>query len=269
MNQYIIAEIGKNTYAVNECGMSTMYFLHGTKRGILIDAGVGIIDVPKVIRDLTDLPYDVVLTHAHMDHIGSAWRFGTVYAHKAEWPGLEKTRAADLCTFVDYTGNQGAYDVFSARASDVRYEKFKGQKKELQEGMVFDLGEREIEVIEVPGHTRGGCCFLDRESKILFSGDACNTNLLLFFGCTLQESLNGLLHLGMWKEQIGQNFSGHVGYGNSLCMRSMPESVLEDGIMACRLALQDRDSWVQEHHPRYGIIQTVQYHTVKISFRTR
>lgn len=266
MSPYIIAEIGKNTYAVNECGMSTMYFLHGTKRGLLIDAGVGIVDIQKIIGELTELPYDVVFTHSHIDHIGSAHRFDTIYAHKAEWHNFGTVEAADLRRFADYVGKQGAYGAFPCTAADIRYKKFSGEKKELREGMIFDLGEREVEVIEVPGHTRGGCCFLDRKTKILFSGDACNPNLLLLFGCTLQESLDGLLHLKKWENRIGQNFSGHVGHGDSMCMRAVPERVLQDAIAACRLALQNPSTWKQEENERYGTIQTVQYGMVKISF---
>ena len=52
---------------------------------------------------------------------------------------------------------------------------------------MFELGGRSIEVIETPGHTSGGCCFLDRKERILFSGDACNGNLLC------RDSINTLL----------------------------------------------------------------------------
>jgi glyoxylase-like metal-dependent hydrolase (beta-lactamase superfamily II) len=47
-------------------------------------------------------------------------------------------------------------------------------------GFVFDLGKWIIEVITVPGHTAGTIVLLDRNNSIVFSGDACNANTLLF-----------------------------------------------------------------------------------------
>jgi glyoxylase-like metal-dependent hydrolase (beta-lactamase superfamily II) len=41
----------------------------------------------------------------------------------------------------------------------------------LQDGQVLDLGERKIEVIHMPGHTKGSICLLDRKNKLLFTGD--------------------------------------------------------------------------------------------------
>jgi hydroxyacylglutathione hydrolase len=50
----------------------------------------------------------------------------------------------------------------------------------LREGHVFDLGDRKLEVIEVPGHTHGSIVLLDKENKILFSGDNSNSIVWLF-----------------------------------------------------------------------------------------
>lgn len=41
--------------------------------------------------------------------------------------------------------------------------------RELQDGMVLDLGNRSIEVLHTPGHTPGGVCF--RSGRHLVSGD--------------------------------------------------------------------------------------------------
>jgi len=39
----------------------------------------------------------------------------------------------------------------------------------VEEGQVFNLGERELEVIYFPGHTKGSIALLDSRNKILFS----------------------------------------------------------------------------------------------------
>jgi len=41
----------------------------------------------------------------------------------------------------------------------------------LKEGMVLELGEWRLEVLETPGHSQGSVCLYERNEKILFSGD--------------------------------------------------------------------------------------------------
>ena len=56
----------------------------------------------------------------------------------------------------------------------------------------LNLGNRRVECIAVAGHTPGGICFLDETTKILFSGDACNQNLLVL-GCKCEKDTGGLI----------------------------------------------------------------------------
>jgi len=41
----------------------------------------------------------------------------------------------------------------------------------LHEGMVLDLGEWKLEVLETPGHSLGSICLYEKTEKVLFSGD--------------------------------------------------------------------------------------------------
>ena len=43
------------------------------------------------------------------------------------------------------------------------------------DGHIFDLGDRKIEVIHVPGHTPGSICLLDHKDKVVYTGDNDNT----------------------------------------------------------------------------------------------
>ena len=43
----------------------------------------------------------------------------------------------------------------------------------MEEGDVFHLGGRDIEVIHAPGHSLGSVCLLDRARRWLFTGDTC------------------------------------------------------------------------------------------------
>lgn len=45
---------------------------------------------------------------------------------------------------------------------------------DIEEGDCFDLGGVTLVAYCLPGHTPGGMCFLDREDRILFTGDGIN-----------------------------------------------------------------------------------------------
>ena len=42
---------------------------------------------------------------------------------------------------------------------------------DISEGETVEVGNMSIEVLETPGHSVGGLCFLERNGKIMFTGD--------------------------------------------------------------------------------------------------
>lgn len=95
----------------------------------------------------------IILTHCHYDHSGGAGAVARatgakVAIHKDDAPLLNNARAS-------------ASQLFGERAPDVLPDIL------LKGGEFFG----ELEVIHTPGHTPGGICLYDAESKTLFSGD--------------------------------------------------------------------------------------------------
>jgi glyoxylase-like metal-dependent hydrolase (beta-lactamase superfamily II) len=43
--------------------------------------------------------------------------------------------------------------------------------KPVTEGDIIEVGDLKFEVLETPGHSRGGLCFYERAEGVLFSGD--------------------------------------------------------------------------------------------------
>ncbi len=56
----------------------------------------------------------------------------------------------------------------------------------IAEGDQFDLGERSLEVIALPGHSPGSICLLDRSTRSLFTGDSLHAGTIWLH---LDESL--------------------------------------------------------------------------------
>jgi glyoxylase-like metal-dependent hydrolase (beta-lactamase superfamily II) len=105
----------------------------------------------------------ILLTHGHFDHIygvaEAAGFYGVpVYMHAADEVIIKEANPA-LCS----TYGLKLPDDFSTTGDT--------QLNPVQEGDVIEVGSLRFEVIETPGHTPGGVCYLERTEKVLLSGD--------------------------------------------------------------------------------------------------
>lgn len=102
-------------------------------------------------------PAGIMLTHCHFDHIYGVDELARkyqipVYAGKDENTTIEATNPT-ICKAYGLPLPQAfSYTVVS-------------------EGESIDIGSLKFEIIETPGHSKGGLCFLESRTKILFSGD--------------------------------------------------------------------------------------------------
>jgi glyoxylase-like metal-dependent hydrolase (beta-lactamase superfamily II) len=223
--------------------------VEGDDRAMLIDTGTGTFDVPALIaRSFADKPYDVVLTHGHVDHAGGMFQFKEVYLNEADVELALANTVEERRRYVNIMLAQsgGAFALspdMVVGGTDVQAEAPKFLA--LRNGDVFDLGARALEVVFTPGHTAGSCSLLDRESRILFTGDACNANTLLtpFGGAGEDEvsddqCVSGLKRSAekMWelREDFDRNVNGHVGYARWLTLVSQKPEVIPECIELCQ-----------------------------------
>ncbi len=102
-------------------------------------------------------PVCIILTHGHFDHVLGAADLSSalggipIYMNPADRFTLEKNE-------------------FFTRAFGVPMPKA-FETVDIAEGSIIEVGSLRFEVIETPGHTIGGVCYLERGEKVLFSGD--------------------------------------------------------------------------------------------------
>ena len=180
-----VIEIAPRTWLISEYKLVNMYLLEGDKAALLIDCGTGIGNVAQTVAHLTDKPLTVAITHGHFDHDGAAALFPAVYIHPLDIPLSEE----------GYREGEQAREWYAKTRGPVRNPEASEEellalvqkngpvtRLPLEEGTLFDLGGRTVEVIHTPGHSMGSVCMLDRENRLLFTGDMANDSLLLNCG---------------------------------------------------------------------------------------
>ena len=123
---------------------------------IIIDPGADERKIRKVLEKHKLVPECVVNTHGHFDHIGCDDAFGVpVYVHEKDLSLLEEPKM----------NMSGFFSVPYKVSSSIRVLRDKDSVK---------IKGMELEVIHVPGHTRGGIALLVKkpESRILITGDS-------------------------------------------------------------------------------------------------
>ena len=128
-----------------------------TKQGMIIDPGA---DAETILRTVQQTGLSIsliVITHAHMDHVGA----------------LRAVQARTNAQFAVHEAEKGF--VFSApmrMLTSVGLTPFKSPPKPdrlLKDGDRIDIGDLHFEVLYTPGHSSGGICLSGH--GVVFSGD--------------------------------------------------------------------------------------------------
>jgi len=123
---------------------------------IIIDPGADERKIRKALEKYKLVPECVINTHGHFDHIGCDDAFGVpVYVHEEDKPMLEEPEL----------NMSGFFSLPYKVSSSIRV---------LRDKDKVNIKDMELEVIHVPGHTRGGIALLVKkpESGILITGDS-------------------------------------------------------------------------------------------------
>ena len=131
------------------------YIITGETGAVLIDTGEYSEKLEQFLKVNSDKERLILLTHSHFDHIGGALKLRENTGVKI---GIGEKEAPSLLD-----GNLNLSNRFRANlapfSADVTF----------SDGEKIKVGDLEFTVIETPGHTVGGVCYLIEDC--LFSGD--------------------------------------------------------------------------------------------------
>ena len=146
------------------------YLVLGSSRAVLIDTGMGVGDIKRVVEEITSLPIAVVQSHAHNDHIGGAWQFDEVGIHPSEADDLAAGQSAERLE-----GWFAKSEMIGPLPPGFLQQGFSIRgvvpTRLYEDGDSIDLGDRALEIIHAPGHSRGGLVLFDRERGAPYSTD--------------------------------------------------------------------------------------------------
>ena len=168
-----VYKVAPNTFAIYEPHQSEEtigYLILGSQKAILLDTGMGISDIHKLVRELTKLQIIVLNSHTHDDHVGGNWQFDAIYSMDTDFSRQNaKGSVEDAQTEI-------APGEICGELPKNFYPKTYRTKpwhitKYIHDGEIIDLGGRSIEVLSTPGHTPDAITLFDRANGLLFTGD--------------------------------------------------------------------------------------------------
>ena len=145
----------------------TMYVVK--KKGLLIDTGYGFGHLKEYVDELAGQPYEVVISHGHLDHANGAGEWEKVYMnHK------------DIDLYRKHSSVEGRKDFLKQFVPDIdSYDEDLFIREhntsfcDLEDGQIFELGNVDVVVYAAPGHTKGMMVFLVKQDRTVVFGDAC------------------------------------------------------------------------------------------------
>lgn len=214
-NYFTITKINKNIYQFNDKMSVLATLVIGSEKVLLFDTCYGIGDLKSAVEEITSLPLIVVNSHGHMDHSCGNYQFDEIYIDEED---------IELCKHhndLDYRKknikNAIARSILPENFDEQKYYEYReGNLKIVKEGHIFDLGGLHLEVIKIPGHTKGSIALYIKEQKIMLVSDGACPYVWLF----LEESTVLTKYLESLNKLLNYDFESFLlGHGAGLLDR--------------------------------------------------
>lgn len=229
-------------YAFTDREHVKCYLVEGRDYALVIDTMNGYGNLRRFCETLTGKPLLLANTHFHFDHTGGNFDFDACYMHHADIGYFYDSTPNDPAKMLERAREEAFEDVRPLMTEDDFCRTRDMRVYPLYDGDRIELGNRELVVVDVGGHTPGSIVIIDQTSRICFSGDACNGNTLLGFGHSLpvERYLQNLRHFKCFQNMFDVMYGGH---------QIMPPCTIDEAIEMCGKIIAGTDA----HDVRPGL----------------
>lgn len=242
------------------------YLLAGQHKAVLIDTGLMKEPLREIAESLTNKPIIVINTHGHIDHIGNNELFDVSYLHPKDLALMKQHSSAsyrDLFfrsqTAEQEWGDGNQLELFIRQQAQTINQTSIKTIRLLEEGMLIDLGERPLRIIEIPGHTEGCVAIMDETRQRIYTGDmVCEKGVLMHFdhSTSLEEYQTSLRKLKAILTPEYRLYPGH---------QQTPLTVdwIDDYLMCCQEIIQEQENKPSQLNAESPVLlKTVQRATI-------
>lgn len=223
MNYYEVKQIKPWLYSIYDPQQVFCYLAVGDTRALLYDTVYGLAPLTDTIREITDKPFDVVLSHGHIDHVNGAYQFEEVWLHEGDFQLYQEhsSKTVRIGILERLAGKE--LNLPDGLDTEAYVNGMAKKIKKLPVGHVFDLGNLQMEVVGMEGHTSGSVGLLAKEHRILLNGDAANNHSWMY----LDESLPLSRYVAMLERTMQLEFDTFfVGHSNQPFPKAMFEKFI-------------------------------------------
>jgi len=182
-----VYEIRRGIYAIYEPGQFEeviSYLIVGRKRALLFDTGLGMGDIRGVAKEITKKQIVVLNSHSHYDHVGGNRQFDIILGRDLPYT-LKNSRGKPHAEVAEFASKDWIWKPtppnFDARTYAIKPWEF---SRWVDQGEIIDLGDVSLEVIYAPGHAPDSIVLVDRNRRLMFTGD-------VFYPAPLYAHLEG------------------------------------------------------------------------------
>lgn len=210
-----VYEVGENVYAIAEpfnFQEVISYLIIGNEKALLFDTGMGLASIAAITKELTKLPVTVINSHTHYDHIGGNHEFENILARNTAFTNSRsKNGLKHKQVKHEVTKEALCLKMLPALDTSNYYIKPFPIVEYVENGTVITLGNRNIEVIAVPGHTPDAIALLEEESGYLWTGDTFYEAPIWLFdeGTNLEEYQKSIETLAAVSPKLKKVFPAH------------------------------------------------------------
>lgn len=147
------------------------WLLRGRERALAVDTGCGIVSPVPLVAVIAAMPVSAVALNFYYDHAGGWAGFEDRACHPLDAPCLENPKA-EAASVADYLNDDTLHALPWVGFELCSYAMEAAVPTRLvDDGDIFDLGERRLEVLHAPGREPGGIVLWEAATGSLFTSD--------------------------------------------------------------------------------------------------